>query len=675
VLTWRTRTPTAQPEETPRARSRDAVLPGHLGGKTAKVTVLIEPPVDDVEARSDKGRAQRPVLVRPHFDEQPSAGTQETARGHDDPADHIEPVVATVEGTTGLIALDIRREKAQFSGRDVGRHGRDDVEAPGTQRRVDVGDEGQYPVTPCAHHGPGVDVDGDHRGRRRLGHQVHGDGARPGTEVCRPPSPGDEECGGSTSQFLTLESRNVDTGVDVDRVATEALDAGDPGQGLAAFASADPLLERGVVGSGREQLVGFLNGGDTARRRQTAAHDLGDMVAGRHGHSVADPDLWRTPAPDASTGRRRGQEGDRWPRASGLWGHCAGSSGGKGRSGFGVVPAMVPLSVLDLATVATGSNPARALAETTRLSVAVEQLGYNRLWVAEHHGMPAVASSAPAVLIAHLADATTTLRVGSGGVMLPNHSPLVVAEQFGTLEALHPGRIDLGLGRAPGTDHATARALRRARDLSVDTFPDDVVELISYLLANEGPPAHPSANPGNGYLPEVWLLGSSVFSAQLAGLLGLPFSFAYHFAPKLVDAAFDTYRSSFRPSILLREPRAMVAVSVLCAPDNAEARWLSGSSALSILQLRSGRLGLLPSPEEAEGYPFTPEEMSIVDEAMSTHVIGDPETVHEGLQQVQRRTDADEIMLSTRAHSYEARVRSLTLIADRWGLPALTTRT
>src|SRR5580658_9580770 len=335
---------------------------------------------------------------------------------------------------------------------------------------------------------------------------------------------------------------------------------------------------------------------------------------------------------------------------------------------------MVPLSVLDLATVATGSNPARALAETTRLSVAVEQLGYNRLWVAEHHGMPAVASSAPAVLIAHLANATTTLRVGSGGVMLPNHSPLVVAEQFGTLEALHPGRIDLGLGRAPGTDHATARALRRTRDLSVDTFPDDVVELISYLLANEGPPAHPSANPGNGYLPEVWLLGSSVFSAQLAGLLGLPFSFAYHFAPKLVDAALDTYRSTFRPSILLGEPRAMVAVSVLCAPDAAEARWLSGSSALSILQLRSGRLGLLPSPEEAEGYPFTPEEMSIVDEAMSTHVIGDPEMVHEGLQQVQRRTDADEIMLSTRAHSYEARVRSLTLIADRWGLPALTTR-
>jgi luciferase family oxidoreductase group 1 len=329
---------------------------------------------------------------------------------------------------------------------------------------------------------------------------------------------------------------------------------------------------------------------------------------------------------------------------------------------------MVPLSVLDLATVATGSNPAQALAETTRLSVVAERLGYKRLWVAEHHGMPAVASSAPAVLIAHLANATTSLRIGSGGVMLPNHSPLVVAEQFGTLEALHPGRIDLGLGRAPGTDHTTARALRRTRDLGVDTFPDDVVELISYLLANEGPPVHPSANPGSGYLPEVWLLGSSVFSAQLAGLLGLPFSFAYHFAPKLVDAAFDTYRSTFRPSILLTEPKAMVAVSVLCAPTDAEARWLSGSSALSILQLRSGRLGLLPSPEEAEAYPFTPAEMSIVDDAMSTHVIGDPETVHQGLMQLQQRTEADEIMLSTRAHSYETRVRSLTLISDGWGL-------
>jgi luciferase family oxidoreductase group 1 len=267
-----------------------------------------------------------------------------------------------------------------------------------------------------------------------------------------------------------------------------------------------------------------------------------------------------------------------------------------------------------------------------------------------------------------LANATSTLRIGSGGVMLPNHSPLVVAEQFGTLEALHPGRIDLGLGRAPGTDPATAQALRRGRDLTVDSFPNDVVELIRYLLPIEGPAAHPSITPGHGYLPEVWLLGSSVFSAELAGLLGLPFSFAYHFAPQLLDAALETYRSAFRPSILHDEPRTMVAVSVLCAPTEAEARWLSGSSALSILQLRSGRLGLLPSPEEADAYPFTAAEKAMTEEAMATHLIGDPETVHHGLVDLHERTGADEIMLSTRAHSYEERVRSLTLVAQRWGL-------
>jgi luciferase family oxidoreductase group 1 len=324
---------------------------------------------------------------------------------------------------------------------------------------------------------------------------------------------------------------------------------------------------------------------------------------------------------------------------------------------------MIPLSVLDLATVATGSTPARALAETTRLAVAAEELGYKRLWVAEHHGMPAVASSAPAVLIAHLANATSTLRVGSGGVMLPNHSPLVVAEQFGTLEALHPGRIDLGLGRAPGTDHTTARALRRTRDLGADRFPDDVVELINYLVASDGPPTHPSANPGNGYLPEVWLLGSSVFSAQLAGLLGLPFSFAYHFSPGPVDSALEAYRSTFRPSSLLDRPRAMVAVSVICAPSVAEARWLAGSSALSILQRRTGRLGLLPSPEEAADHRFSPDDSALVEETMSTHLIGEPETVREGLEALLRRTEADELMLSTRVHSYEARVQSLTLLS------------
>ena len=333
---------------------------------------------------------------------------------------------------------------------------------------------------------------------------------------------------------------------------------------------------------------------------------------------------------------------------------------------------MIPLSVLDLATVASGSTPAQALTDTISMAGVVERLGYTRMWVAEHHGMPAVASSAPAVLIAHLAQATSTLRVGSGGVMLPNHSPLVIAEQFGTLEALHPGRIDLGLGRAPGTDQVTARALRRVQAVggrdAADTFPDDVVELIQYLLPREGAPGHPAAVPGSGYLPEVWLLGSSLFSAQLAGMIGLPFSFAYHFAPQLLDAALETYRSNFRPSILHDSPRAMVAVTVLCAPTEDEARWLSGSSALSTLQLRTGRLGALPSPEEAEAYPFTAAERAIVDESMGSHVIGTPSTVLSGLVQLQERTSADELMISTRMHSYEARVRSLTLVAEAWGL-------
>jgi luciferase family oxidoreductase group 1 len=324
---------------------------------------------------------------------------------------------------------------------------------------------------------------------------------------------------------------------------------------------------------------------------------------------------------------------------------------------------MVKLSVLDLATVTQGHSAADALADTTRLAVQVEQLGYHRLWVAEHHGMPQVASSAPAVLIGHLADATTTLRVGAGGVMLPNHSPLVVAEQFATLEALHPGRIDLGLGRAPGTDPMTARALRRSGELGADTFPQDVVELINYLADSDGPPTHPAPVPGRGYLPEVWLLGSSTFSAQLAGLLGLPFSFAYHFSPDQVCAQ---YRDTVRPSALLDRPRAMVAVSVLCAPTDEEAQWLAGPSALTILQLRTGRLGPLATPEEAAAYRYSPQERAVVDAATATHLIGDPETVHAGLVALQQRTDADEIMLSTRAHSLEARVQSLSLVAERW---------
>jgi luciferase family oxidoreductase group 1 len=326
---------------------------------------------------------------------------------------------------------------------------------------------------------------------------------------------------------------------------------------------------------------------------------------------------------------------------------------------------MIPLSVLDLATVATGSSPAQALRETTLLAIETERLGYHRFWVAEHHAIAAVASSAPAVLIGHLATATSTIRVGSGGVMLPNHAPLVIAEQFATLEALHPGRIDLGLGRAPGTDHVTARALRRSADLGADTFPDDVVELIRYLLPNESP-AHPAPVPGSGYLPEIWLLGSSTFSAQLAGILGLPFSFAYHFAPALLDQAAESYRANFKSSLLLEQPHFMVAASVICAESDEQARRLSLSSALNILQRSTGRMGPLPSVDEASAHVFTESEQALVDAALSTHIIGSPETVHQGLAALVERVGADEVIISTRTHSYEARVRSYELVARAW---------
>ncbi len=326
--------------------------------------------------------------------------------------------------------------------------------------------------------------------------------------------------------------------------------------------------------------------------------------------------------------------------------------------------APVPLSVLDLATVAEGSTPRRALEETTVLARVAERLGYRRFWVAEHHGMPAVASSAPAVLLAHLAAATASIRVGSGGVMLPNHAPLVIAEQFGTLEALHPGRVDLGIGRAPGTDHRTARALRRTADLGAERFPDDLVELIGYFT---GAVEHPVAMPGLGVLPEIWLLGSSLFSAELAGLLGLPFAFAHHFSPRFTEPALDRYRQAFRPSAVCDAPHAMVAVAVVCAPTDEEAAWVAGSTALSTLFLRTNRLAPLPSPEAAAEYPYTPEERAIVDAAMATHVVGSPATVRSGLQGLLARTDADELMVTTRVFAAPARLRSFELVAAAWG--------
>ncbi|MCU1427869.1 MAG: luciferase family oxidoreductase, group 1 [Actinomycetia bacterium] len=325
-------------------------------------------------------------------------------------------------------------------------------------------------------------------------------------------------------------------------------------------------------------------------------------------------------------------------------------------------------SVLDLAPVAEGSTPRDALRNSLELAPRVEALGYHRYWVAEHHNMPGIASSSPAVLIAHLADVTSTMRIGSGGVMLPNHAPLVVAEQFGMLEALHPGRIDLGIGRAPGTDPVTARALRRdAMQLSADEFPRELGELLGFF-GGSFPDGHPyqrvNAVPGRGYQPALWLLGSSDYSAQVAGLLGLPFSFAHHFAARNTLPALAVYRENFRPSPELAAPYAMVAAAVICAPTDAEARFLAGSSRLSFLRLRSGRPAPFPTPEEAAEYQFTPSEREVVHAWTGSHIVGSPETVRDQLDELAATTGADELMITTMVHSHAARVRSYELIAD-----------
>jgi luciferase family oxidoreductase group 1 len=330
------------------------------------------------------------------------------------------------------------------------------------------------------------------------------------------------------------------------------------------------------------------------------------------------------------------------------------------------------LSVLDLAPVGEGSSPADALRHSLALAAEAERLGYRRYWVAEHHNMPGIASSSPAVLLAHAAGVTDTIRLGSGGVMLPNHAPLVVAEQFGMLEALHPGRIDLGIGRAPGTDQLTARALRRSpRGLAVDDFPEQLVELMGYF-SGDWPEGHPysriTAVPGHGYRPAVWLLGSSDYSAQAAGVLGLPFSFAHHFAAANTEPAITAYRAAFRPSADLDWPYVMLGVSVVCAPTDDEARWLAGSGALAFLRLRSGHPGRYPTPEEAATYTFTPAEREAVKAWTGSHVVGSPDTVRTGLAELAERTGADELMVTTLTHSPDARLASYRLVAEAAGL-------
>jgi luciferase family oxidoreductase group 1 len=338
--------------------------------------------------------------------------------------------------------------------------------------------------------------------------------------------------------------------------------------------------------------------------------------------------------------------------------------------------AEVPLSILDLAPIGDGYTPGEALATTTELARRAEEWGYHRFWVAEHHGMPGVASSAPAVLLAHLGAATSTIRLGSGGVMLPNHAPLTIAEQFGLLHALHPGRIDLGLGRAPGTDPVTASALGRPD--AAEEFPRHVAELAGFL-DDSLPPGHRygtvRAVPGravapDGGRPPIWLLGSSGFSAQLAGMLGLPFAFAHHFSGNNTIPALDLYRESFRPSDVLDKPYALIGVGAIAADSAAQARWLAGSAALSMLRLRRGTPGLVPTPQEAAAYSYSAIEKDFVESWIERVVLGDGEQVRAGLAALRTRTGADELMITGMVHGREARLRSFELIAKAHGLPA-----
>jgi luciferase family oxidoreductase group 1 len=330
---------------------------------------------------------------------------------------------------------------------------------------------------------------------------------------------------------------------------------------------------------------------------------------------------------------------------------------------------MIPFSILDLAPVTEGSTPAHAFANTLDLARRAEQLGYKRYWLAEHHNMPGIASAATAVLIGHVAGGTSTIRVGAGGIMLPNHAPLQVAEQFGTLASLYPGRIDLGLGRAPGTDQPTARALRRYYE-AAETFPVDVQELLAFFE-----PAVPGqavrAVPGAGVDVPVWLLGSSLFSAQLAAAQGLPFAFASHFAPDAMDEALLRYRRNFKPSARLDQPYAMLGVNVVVAETDGEARRLFTSQQQSFVNLRRGRPGLIPPPIDDMDTYWAPHEKAMVERALACAIVGDRDTVRRGLADVIERHRPDELMLTANIFDHALRKRSFEWVMQvREALPS-----
>jgi luciferase family oxidoreductase, group 1 len=324
---------------------------------------------------------------------------------------------------------------------------------------------------------------------------------------------------------------------------------------------------------------------------------------------------------------------------------------------------MVPLSVLDLCPIVEGGDAAQSFRHTVDLARHCERWGFNRYWLAEHHGMPGIASAATAVLIGHVAGATSRIRVGAGGVMLPNHSPLVIAEQFGTLETLYPGRIDLGLGRAPGSDPATARALRQERGPeAADRFPQDVAELLAYF----GPPRPGQkvrAIPGEGLRVPVWVLGSSLFGAQLAAHLGLPYAFASHFAPAMLDAAVDLYQREFRPSAHLQRPHLMLGFNVFAADSDEEAQRLASSAQQAFASLYAGRPGKLPPPVEGFIDRLPMAERVFVERSLACSAIGSPRTVRRALEAFIERTGADELMITSQMHDHAARLRSYEIVA------------
>jgi luciferase family oxidoreductase group 1 len=324
---------------------------------------------------------------------------------------------------------------------------------------------------------------------------------------------------------------------------------------------------------------------------------------------------------------------------------------------------MVPLSVLDLSPITEGSDAGQALRNSLDLAGHVEALGYRRFWMAEHHNLPGIASAATAVALAHVAAGTNSIRIGAGGIMLPNHAPLVIAEQFGTLAALHPGRVELGLGRAPGSDQITTRAIRRNLLGDVDQFPQDVVELMGYFQPAE-PGQAVQAIPGAGLEVPIWILGSSLYGAQVAAYLGLPFAFASHFAPAMMMPALAIYRERFRPSAQLALPHVMLGTVVVAAESDHEARFLFSSLQLSTLNNRTGRRGRVPPPVEDFDARLDPYARAILDEAQACAIVGGPDTVRRGLDNFIRRTGVDELMVTASIFEHNKRKRSFEIVAE-----------